>query len=315
MNMHLTIIIPTYNRAESLARTLDSILQVNLPSKVKVDVLVVDNNSPDHTKHTVEESAKKAPFPIRHILETRQGSNHARNRGIAEAQGSHLVFTDDDVIVEPEWLNDFINAFRNYPDAACVTGRVVPRFFEPRPEWLSDDLLSYYGEQNFGEKATCLIFPKFPVEMNMAFTKNTLTEIGGFSTLISRDAKTLMSNDGMIFFNNLAENGLQVMYIPGALLFHLIPPERISQKWILSRVYWQGVSDVAVRQILTPKSRFSLMAQAWSRGKGLLKAHTGGHISPRRIYWFCSKIDFKYRVNIEYTKGVFTRSLKELMRI
>lgn len=283
--MNFSIIIPTYNRADSLAQTLDSLAGVNLPAGCSAEVLVIDNNSRDQTARVVAERAGRMPYALRHVLETRQGSNFARNRGIAEASGSHLIFTDDDVALDPAWLCDYAEAFARHPGAACLTGRVIPRFLAARPAWLTDNLLCYYGEQDFGDAAAPVLYPKYPVEMNIAFARETLEHFGGFSTAINRDAKTLMSNDGMIFFERLARAGATVLYLPGALIYHLIPGERIDQRWILRRVYWQGRSDVGVGQMLAPPSKLKLVGEALAAAWRAFQGMRGGHLLPRRAYW------------------------------
>ena len=93
----LTVAIPTYNRADFLRQTLAGIaLQVFPPGQF--EVLVIDNNSTDHTRAVVAEFAAAHPAP-RHVLETKQGLDHARNRAIAEARGEIIVFADDDILV------------------------------------------------------------------------------------------------------------------------------------------------------------------------------------------------------------------------
>ena len=67
------------------------------------EVIVVDNNSKDHTKAVVEEAQRAWPL-LRYEFEGAQGLSHARNHGIACARGDVILFTDDDVLPEPDWL-------------------------------------------------------------------------------------------------------------------------------------------------------------------------------------------------------------------
>src|ERR1043165_163989 len=104
--IHLTVAIPTYNRADYLRQTLAGIaLQVFPPDQF--EVLVIDNNSTDHTVAVVAEFADAHPAP-RCVLETNQGLDHARNRAITEARGEIIVFADDDILVKPDWLTQQI---------------------------------------------------------------------------------------------------------------------------------------------------------------------------------------------------------------
>ena len=92
--MKFSVIIATYNRADELPNTLESLkgLQVNEPW----EVIVVDNNSTDNTRNVVE-GVKSFPVPLRYIFEREQGRSAALNAGIRAAQGEILAITDDDV--------------------------------------------------------------------------------------------------------------------------------------------------------------------------------------------------------------------------
>src|SRR6188768_3892092 len=98
----VTVAIPTYNRADFLRQTLTGIALQQFP-RDHVEVLVIDNNSRDHTRAIVESFAHAQPTP-RYLLETRQGLDYARNRAIAEARGEVILFGDDDILVQPDWI-------------------------------------------------------------------------------------------------------------------------------------------------------------------------------------------------------------------
>ena len=98
----VTVAIPTYNRAAFLRQTLAGIAAQRFPREA-FEVLVIDNNSTDETRAVVAEFAGERPAP-RHLLETKQGLDFARNRAVAEARGEIIVFGDDDILVETDWL-------------------------------------------------------------------------------------------------------------------------------------------------------------------------------------------------------------------
>ena len=101
-NIRITVAIPTYNRAELLRQTLAGVTRQDFPAD-RYEVLVIDNNSRDDTRDVIAAFAGTAPA-VRHVPETRQGLDHARNRAIAEARGEIIVFADDDILVESDWL-------------------------------------------------------------------------------------------------------------------------------------------------------------------------------------------------------------------
>src|SRR5271154_1000419 len=136
--MKITIILCTFNRSRSLAKALESAAKSKVPDSVEWEVLVVDNNSRDETCAVVEKLCRQHPGRFRYLFEPRQGLCQARNSGIREAEGDILAFMDDDVTVEPTWLQ---NLTANLQDGgwAGAGGRILPeRDFSP-PRWLSLD--------------------------------------------------------------------------------------------------------------------------------------------------------------------------------
>src|SRR5262245_11802398 len=94
-----SIIIPTYNRADLLRMALKSVHRLHLPRSWEAEILVIDNNSSDDTT-TVLREAGQGSLPVRGILERKQNVSHARNRSASEASFEHLVYFDDDEVVD-----------------------------------------------------------------------------------------------------------------------------------------------------------------------------------------------------------------------
>src|SRR5690348_4928949 len=94
-----SLVITTYNRAALLDKALESVAQSQVVDSARVEVIVVDNNSSDHTRETVDEIRSRGfPFPLRYVLEQHQGLSFARNRGAEEAKGTYVAYMDDDQI-------------------------------------------------------------------------------------------------------------------------------------------------------------------------------------------------------------------------
>lgn len=134
----ITVAICTYNRAASLARVLDSLTALSGGGKdANWELIVVDNNSTDDTRTVVEGYA--AALPLRYVFEPVQGLSAARNRALREFRGEVLLFTDDDVVVDAQWLAAYAAAVMAYPQAGYFGGRVVPFYPDGRPRWLRDE--------------------------------------------------------------------------------------------------------------------------------------------------------------------------------
>lgn len=123
--MKLSVIIPTYNRSDLLADTINSLCDQYLLSS-EYEILVVDNNSTDDTYETVKESILKFPKnSIRYVYESRQGDFFARNRGAEEAVGEYLVFTDDDAVFDKNYLDTILKMFETFPTIGAVGTKIV----------------------------------------------------------------------------------------------------------------------------------------------------------------------------------------------
>ena len=131
--MKFSILIATYNRAAVLQDTLASL--ACLRPDALWEVIVIDNNSPDNTRQVVEQAMPRFPVPLRYAFEREQGRSAALNCGFRLAQGEIIVTTDDDVRVEPDWLNR-IEAGLAAQQCDYIGGRVFPLWGGTPPRWL-----------------------------------------------------------------------------------------------------------------------------------------------------------------------------------
>src|ERR1051325_8220991 len=121
--MRFSVIIATYNRADELVKTLESLTQ--LESSGPWEVIIVDNNSSDNTRDVVLERIDSFPVPLRYVMEREQGRSAALNAGIRIAQGEILAVTDDDVRVDPMWLRNAEQALERL-HCDYVGGKALP---------------------------------------------------------------------------------------------------------------------------------------------------------------------------------------------
>jgi glycosyltransferase involved in cell wall biosynthesis len=91
--------------------------------RVAAEIVVVDNNSRDDTKLVVSRAARASAIPVRYVFE-RAGMSFARNRGLREATGSIVAFTDDDCVVDSGWIGALCDEFAADPGVAIIGSRV-----------------------------------------------------------------------------------------------------------------------------------------------------------------------------------------------
>src|SRR5581483_541916 len=106
--MHVTVAICTWNRCKLRDQTLAQFQNLRIPEGVTWELLVVNNNCTDQTDLVLENYRSR--LPLRRLFEPKQGHCHARNCAVAAATGELLLWTDDDVLVNPEWLAAYVAA-------------------------------------------------------------------------------------------------------------------------------------------------------------------------------------------------------------
>ena len=245
--MTYSVVIATYNRAADLRETLQSL--AGLRPDGPWETIVVDNNSTDSTRQVVEEAARTFPAPLRYLVEREQGRSPALNAGIRAATGEVIVTTDDDVRVEPDWLNQAGAALERH---ACdyVGGRVLPIWGGSRPAWLPDHggkhwaviALLDYGPESiaFGSKV--------PLGVNMAFRRNAFDRAGLFDPNTGRKAGTLLGQEVREWCIRAREAGVHGVYAPELSLRHIIPASRLRKAYFRRWFYWRGISRARLYQ-------------------------------------------------------------------
>jgi glucosyl-dolichyl phosphate glucuronosyltransferase len=238
--MDISVVLGTYNRAESLAAALRSFSSLDSPPWLKWELVVVDNNSTDGTRKVVEEFSKQARFPVRYIFERRQGRSAALNAGITEANGEVVVFTDDDVLLHKDWLVNLKSTFDQY-DCEAVAGRVVPLWNHPKPDWLEMD--GHFAITNFdlGDEVKQIGIP--PLGANSAFRRGVFARHGLFrlDLGVSGERHTITCDDTE-FGERLIRAGEKMVYCPTAIVYHPVDPNRTTKTYFLSWYYYNGVS-------------------------------------------------------------------------
>jgi glycosyltransferase involved in cell wall biosynthesis len=129
-----TVAICTWNRASLLLQALEQLTRVQQP-QAAWEIIVVNNNSTDETERVLD--AFMGRLPLRRVFEPAPGLSHARNTAVRHATGDYIVWTDDDVLVDSNWLATHERAVERWPEAAVFGGPVRPRFEGTPPPWLS----------------------------------------------------------------------------------------------------------------------------------------------------------------------------------
>lgn len=273
--MELSICIPTFNRSEELAKTLESARGIEIPP-VGVELLIVDNNSTDTTRDVVEARVADFPFPLRYVFEGKQGANRARNAGIRAARGRIVAFMDDDVEIAPRWANAMLQAFRE-TGAAAIGGKTWLVYPASRPEWIRADDEDWLSRVDLGLQRT-QAGPKQLCSCNLGFDRAWLERVGDFREDLGRVGSCLLSNDETELMERLVAAGGQLYYDPAPMVGHRVSIGRLQRRWFWRRIYWQGRGDVRSRT-MSSRMRFNQLLRS---GQRLAKVFAG-------LLWRCLK--------------------------
>jgi glycosyltransferase involved in cell wall biosynthesis len=178
----ISVIVPTYNRRSSLQRLLEGVALQTYPSS-QFEVIVVDDGSTDGTLDYVQ--GCHTPFALRLIQQEHAGPAAARNRGVAAAHGTLILFLDDDVLPQPGLIERHANTHLAEPDAVVI-GPLSPPVEWPRPIWVrweEDKLQKQYRAMLTGAwSCTARQF----YTGNASVSRARFLEVGGFDTLFQR---------------------------------------------------------------------------------------------------------------------------------
>jgi glucosyl-dolichyl phosphate glucuronosyltransferase len=248
----VAVLIATYNRAALLGETLDVLARCDTDPHFTWEVIVVDNNSTDDTRRVVEARRPCYPVPLTYLTERRQGRSAALNSGMAATSAPLLLFTDDDVRVEREWVLAGAHALEAGAD--YVGGPVLPIWEAPPPQWLDltrSDLWGTIAILDYG--AARFAFEdrrRVPLGANMGLRRSLVERVGGFRAELGRSngRRVLGQEVPELLARSRRVNGRGV-YVPEMRVHHHIPAARLTKtyyrRWWLGKGYSKAILDLA----------------------------------------------------------------------
>ncbi|MFN3513203.1 MAG: glycosyltransferase family 2 protein [Phenylobacterium sp.] len=239
--MRVSVVICTRNRAASLDRTLGSLAAMGAPAGTPWELVIVDNGGTDATPEVV--AGHVGALPVRRVFEPEPGLSNARNRGVAEARGDYIVWTDDDVIVQPGWLSAYLHAFETFPEAAVFGGKVTPSLEAPTPDWFSQnrDLLAFLiAERDFGAEPVTLDAAehRLPFGANFAI-RGAEQRAHRYDPDLGVGPGRNRSGEETAVIRAILAEGARGVWIPDAEVLHLIPAARQTEAYVVD--YYRGI--------------------------------------------------------------------------
>ena len=204
--MKISVVIPTHNRADALALTLAGLAKQRLNEPW--EVIVVNNRCSDGTVELVENL--EFPVPLRLVSEDTPGAAAARNAGAAQARGKYLVFIDNDILVEPDFLQLHLDALNDH-SGAWIVGQIVN---------LPEQETTPFGR--FRKSLFPLISPKDGLRetdsittANLSLPKNDFEALGGFD-----EGFFVASGEDRELMLRARKKGIKMLFHPGIIGTH-----------------------------------------------------------------------------------------------
>jgi glucosyl-dolichyl phosphate glucuronosyltransferase len=239
--LDLSVVVATHNRAAELTRTLASLAECHADGDW--EVIIVDNNSVDSTRQVVEAAQSKFPASLSYLFEPIPGRSAALNAGIRVARGATIVTTDDDVRVNPDWLNAAAAGLQRH-NCHYLTGRVEPLWPDAPPRWFPKTggvVWGVLGLLDFGAVPVPLV-GRAPIGVNAAFRRAAFDRVGLFNPILGRKAGTLLGQEMREWHIRARSAGILGFYVPDMVVRHVIPRERVTKRYFRHWFYWHGIS-------------------------------------------------------------------------
>ena len=258
--MRVSVIMATKNRPDLLMQALNSLQEQTLP---EFEIIVVDNAADPHVAWAIEDFNETARVKVRYIPHDSGGISGARNAASYQTTGDLLAFTDDDLTFDPKWLSAQLEKFNEHPEMAAAGGHVVPLWEQSPPEWLLD----YIGDsKTFPVLALIKLSDHFSISSdniffgcNMVIGRRVLFEHGGFQPSYINGRTVGSSEWGIVL--RLQKAGEMIGYVPDAIVYHHIPPHRMTVEYIRRWAWHAGAGEMYERWLNRRRTTLALIRE------------------------------------------------------
>jgi GT2 family glycosyltransferase len=288
----VSVVVTTCGKDESVSQAVASVLACD-PGPF--EVIVVENRPRNSTVAATIEQRFGSDARVRCIMESRVGLSHARNAGLAVATGEAVAFTDDDVIVDRNWVGGLARGFAGERGVGCVTGLILPADLETASQVQVEQFAGFgkgWQRRVFHiSKPTSVLFPfaagEFGSGACTALRRDVAVALGGFAAELGAGTRARGGEDLDIYVRVLLA-GHSIVYDPAAILWHRHPdhPQHLRRE-IFS--YGVGLSAMMTKQLMDGHTREILArvpaAVRFLRDPGSRKNVRKGSAYPKEFDW------------------------------
>jgi len=227
-------------------------------------------------------------LPLRRLFVATQGKSYALNEIVQRLHGDLVLWTDDDVLFERDWIELYLDAARRWPGAAFFGGNVIPTFFAEEPAWLRPawpTLSGVFAAREFDDGPFRIDRKRLPFGANMA-TRVATQKRYTYDTNLGRRGDLLLSGEETALMQKWIDDGLEGRWVPDSRVHHLITPDRMDLPHIERFFFSLGESEK-----FRPKTWSTLPARlasiAWFTTSALLAAakHSRYRLDKNPYWW------------------------------
>ena len=239
--MKVSILICTRNRAASLARTLQSLLALDWNQSYEREIVIVDNGSTDDTRATIEQFIERHPSLMRYVYEARTGLSIARNTALRHSDGEIVAFTDDDVLVAPDWCDELHREFAADSQLCILGGRILLARSGLQPVTIKTDEQRrvFHSPRDFNEVYGA----------NTAFRRALFEAVGVFDARLGAGCFHASGEEADVIYRGL-QAGFAGLYAPNVLVHHDHGRTTLAEVLRLEYGYGKGLSGFTMKHIL-----------------------------------------------------------------
>lgn len=245
--LEVSIVVPTYQeeRSDDLVDTVESML---MQSYQNIEVIVVSENL-DVCIELVDEFENEKLHVFHFENEEDKGVAAARNFGFDKSSGELVMFSDDDVEADEEWIEQIVDSYNDKPDFPGYGGKVLPVWPDDGPlSWLPEEFYWLIG-------STKGLFSDTKEEVrntyacNMGFQRKHFEELDGFDENFGKNhGFELQGEESEIGSRAINQFGKSVYYNPEAVVYHKVYPEQLEFRYLLERAFLQGMTKSLMSQ-------------------------------------------------------------------
>lgn len=232
----VTILLATCNRDDLLQQELESFCNLYLPD-IELKILVGDNACRNETQSVCKQFSSQ--LDITYIQQEIPGKNSTLNKLLPYARGQYYIFTDDDIIADENWVFEFIQTSKRFPEATVFAGRIFPYvpngYTLPENKMVTKFVQTGNWDQEDGPISHLKIIGGNMMVKSEVFTKGVL-----FNASVGPNGKNYMMGSETEFILRLELHGYSAAYASKAIVHHYIRPEQFSVDWWLARMERRG---------------------------------------------------------------------------